>query len=119
MENILVEKINLEELVREALLQKIWSAINCTELHKMIDRVLVTRESELNNIITEALDFSLKDNSFKEIIRDEFKHKIAKNLVAKLEWMVEKNVNKFKQDQVLNAKMILAIEWLIKESVIH
>lgn len=51
----------------------------------MIDRVLVTRESELNTIIIEALDFSLKDDSFKEIIRDEFKHKIAKNLVAKLE----------------------------------
>lgn len=118
MENMIIEKINIEELVKEALLQKIWSAINYTELHKMIDRVLITRENELNTIITEALDFSLKDNSFKEIIRDEFKHKIAKNLVAKLEWMVEKNVNKFRQDPALNAKMIIAIEWIIKESVI-
>lgn len=116
-DNILIEKINLEEIVKDALLSKIWSAINYSSLQKMIDRVLITREDELNSIITQALDFSLKDDSFKEIIRDEFKHKIAKTMVSKLEWMVEKNINKFRQDPALNAKMIIAIENIINEQV--
>ena len=111
-----IEKIDIKDIVYKALLEKIGQSINYQELHSMIGGVINERQDEFIKVMNECLDTVFKDKKFKEVIIEEFRHKVAKNLVAKLEGAIEKNVLKFRQDPVMNSKMILAIENIIKEN---
>lgn len=110
-----IEKIDIKDVIYNALKEKIGSAINYQELHSMIGNVIEERRDEFEKLLNKCLDKVFKDKEFEEVILDEFRHKVAKNMVAKLEGAIEKNIMKFRQDPVMNSKMILAIEEIINK----
>lgn len=114
MKKLFEENIDVEKLIYEALLDKIGSSINYQELHHMIGNVIVQRQTEFEDILNKCLDKVFLDKKFQDVIIDEFRHKVAKNMVGKLEGAIDKNINKFRQDPIMNAKMILSLEKIIE-----
>lgn len=112
-----LNNLKIQEIIYESLKDKIGSAINYQELHGMIAGVIEERRPEFEKLLNRCLDKVFSDKKFQDVIVDEFRHKTAKNLVGKMEGMIEKNVNKFRQDPALNAKMILAIEKIVNENL--
>lgn len=112
----LKEEIDVDEIIYTALKEKIGSAINYQETHSMIGNVIEQRRPEFESLMNQCLDKVFVDKKFQDIMIDEFRHKVAKNLVAKLEGAIEQNVNKFRQDPVMNSKMIIAIENIISKN---
>ena len=86
-------------------------------LRNIIDEVVKESEDKIKNtyreMLSELLDEPLK---LKEDLKVEFRHKVAKNLVARLEGQVERAVNVLNQDQTLRAKMIVVLEKFIKDN---
>jgi hypothetical protein len=84
-----------------------------------IDEIVKEVISENRDTIKEKYDKALKTalagKHFEKAITDEFQHKVAKNMVAKLEGQVEQAVNVLRQDQTLRAKMVVAIEQIINK----
>jgi hypothetical protein len=85
-------------------------------LKSMIENVVSEHVSELKKIFGDAFTETIRDDAFKAIILEEFKHKVAKMLVSKLSGSVEKAVNALRSNPVLNSQMILAIETIVKEA---
>ncbi len=110
------DKINVQEIIFLAIKEKLASSINYQEVHRIIGTVIDQRQDELVALLNKCFDKVLTDKKFQDVIVEEFRHKVAKNLVAKLEGAIEKNVNKFRQDPILNSKMILAIEGIINDA---
>jgi hypothetical protein len=84
-------------------------------LDPIIQSSFEKHQTEISKIVDECLSETIKHKSFKAIIKEEFQHKIAKNLVSKMEGFVEKAVNQLIQTPQMKARVILAIENLIKE----
>ena len=85
-------------------------------LNKIADQVIEDNSDKFKKIFEGALAYTLDNATFKKAVKEEFLHKVAKSMVGKLEGTVEKAVEKLRQDQTLRARMILAIENIIKEN---
>ena len=85
-------------------------------LDDIVTRVVEENADELYNFVSSSLWDSLKSKNFKKIVNDEFMRKVAKSLVSKLEWAVEKSVNDYRSNPVLKWKMITALENIINEN---
>ncbi len=105
----------LEALAMSAIKERMVNAINHRSLIDVTDRVISDRRDELIAFLGECLSSALDDPAMKETMRDEFRHKVAKNLVAKLEGSVEKAVQSYINDPTRRARMIIAIERMIEE----
>ena len=106
----------MKQIIAQALKEKISSAINYGEVHKLVDDVLIERKSEFDALLNEMFDAFFKDADVKTALLDEFKHKVAKTMVGKLDGAVEKSIAKYRQDPATNARMILAIEQIITDA---
>jgi len=109
----IINEFDIKDVVKEALLSKVADSINHGQLHKLIDIVVLERSPQLEAVINKAFDGAFADKEFEQILISEFKHKIAKTLVSKLEGTVEKSVNEFTRNPIIKAKLILAIENII------
>ncbi len=116
MDKMTFDNQELKEVVFSALKDKIGSAINYQEMHSLIEEVITERKPEIKTLLDECFDAFFADPGMKQAIIDEFQHKVAKNLVAKLEGTVEKSVNDYRNDPTLRAKLILGIERILEES---
>lgn len=105
----------VKNIIADALKEKLLSAINYGEMHKLVDEVLSERKSEFDSLLNEIIDSFLKDTNIRKAMVEEFRHKVAKTMVSKMDGAVEKNISKFRQDPTTNARMILAIENIISE----
>lgn len=115
MSKLTFDEIEIKQAIYETLKDKISSAINYGEMHRLVDEVLTDRKSEFDALINEMFDSFFKDTDVKAALLQEFKHKVAKTMVSKLDGAVEKSINKYRQDPATNARMILAIEKIIEE----
>jgi len=106
----------LKGIIAQALKEKVSSAINYGEIHKLVDDVLMERKAEFDGLLNEMFDAFFQDADVREALLDEFKHKVAKTMVSKLDGAVEKSIAKYRQDPTTNARMILAIEKIITEA---
>ena len=106
----------LKGIIAQALKEKVSSAINYGEVHKLVDDVLMERKAEFDGLLNEMFDAFFQDADVREALLDEFKHKVAKTMVGKLDGAVEKSIAKYRQDPATNARMILAIEKIITEA---
>ena len=84
-------------------------------LKPIIKEVVEENSEQLKEIFREAIQSITKDEETKKIIKQEFKHTVAKHLVHKLSGSIEQCVNSFKQDPMIKARMINAIETIITE----
>ena len=106
----------MKQIIANALKEKISSAINYGEVHKLVEEVLIERKPEFDALFNQMFDAFFKDADVKAALLDEFKHKVAKTMVSKLDGAVEKSISKYRQDPATNARMILAIEQIITEA---
>lgn len=117
MSKITIDTETIEDEVRSQVVKHISDKLGYSRtLHDMVDNVLTKHQDEIENTIDEALATVIGDKKFKATIIEEFQHKVAKNLVGKLEGTVEKAVETYRQNPTLKSKMILAIENIIKEA---
>lgn len=83
---------------------------------KIVNNVIEQNETKIHKIVSDAFGKVISTQEFKNAMHEEFQHKVARVLVSKLEGSVEKAVNDIRNDPTLKAKMILAIENIIKEN---
>jgi hypothetical protein len=101
-----------KEAIREKVVERFttqWSS----PLNKLADEVVLEYSPQLKAMFEDCLKTITTSKGFKETVKTEFVHKVAKSLVGKLEGTVEKAVDKLKNDPTLKARMILAIEEII------
>lgn len=115
------EVINKQEILNiavSAIKDKIGERFSNTynsPLNKIADEVIIENGDKIKAIFEDCLESTIKSSDFKQAIKDEFAHKVAKTMVGKLVGSIEKAVDKLSQDPTLKARMIIAIEKLVKE----
>jgi hypothetical protein len=83
-------------------------------LNKLVESVVNSHTSELRDTIEYSFSKVIMSAEFKETVNNAFNHKLARILVDKLEGAIEKRVHELRSDPTIKAKMILAIEGIIK-----
>lgn len=107
----------IEKEVRAQVVKHIGDKLSYSStLHDMVDEALARHSDEISDTLDQALSTVVNNQKFKDAVTEEFQHKVAKNLVGKLEGTVEKAVELYRQNPTLKSKMIIAIENIIKEN---
>ena len=113
------QEINLTHLVMDAVQAGISAVLQKqTESYgnpvaKAAEAILSKHISEISALLDEAVTTSLGSMKLRETIKEEYRHKVAKLLVAKLEGETEKRVNELRADPVMRAKITLAVQQAI------
>jgi len=110
--------LNIENMVFEGIREAIPAALSSytNPLHEIVRQVIEDNEKDLYDIFSKNLKSIISDKKFNCMISDEFKRKVAKNLVGSLEGSVEKSVNIYRQNPTLKAEMIIAIQNIIDDN---
>jgi hypothetical protein len=105
-------------VITQCLLSKVWDKLKWynSPLDWIIGGIVEENIPEIESILRTAMSKTIKNKRFKEVIQEEFSRKVAKSLVWKLEWSVEKAVDKLRQDPTMRARIIIAIEEIINSS---
>lgn len=113
----IISKDDVLAIVTQALHSKIGERLSgySSPLNAIIDGVVQENSEKIQQICRESLAAVTNSKEFAKAIKEEFTHKVAKSLVAKLEGTVEKAVEVLRQNPTLRAEMILKIEKIIKE----
>jgi hypothetical protein len=82
---------------------------------KLVTSVVDNHGQELKAIMDEAMVATINAEDFKVMVREAFTHKIAKLMVEKMDGATEKRINELRSDPVMKAKMIMAIETIVKD----
>ena len=115
----MINNSEILEIAKKAIEEKVIERLGAgysSPLNAIIEEVIAEHRPELKALFNECLESIVANTSFKKTLKEEFLHKVAKNMVGKLEGTVEKAVDVMKQDQTLKARMVLAIENIINES---
>lgn len=86
-------------------------------LTRLVEIVVNENSGPLKNILSENFTKAIETEEFREAVRSSFVHKVAKNLVSGADSLFTKTMNDLKQDSVFKAKMILAVEKIVEESL--
>lgn len=78
--------------------------------------VLNKHGDEIKQLMDDAFSKVVLTPEFQQTVLQEFEHKLAKSLVAAMEGTVAHAVNTLKSDPTIRARMILALETIIKEA---
>jgi len=113
----------MEELIVNTAKRAIKEAIikNLTDynspFNKMVKDVISNHEDDFKSLLDDEVTNLLNAKDFKIALKDALHHKLAKTLVSKIGGELEKRVNELKQDATTRAKITLAIDKVIKESL--
>ena len=113
MSDILINTDEVKQILAESLKDALSAEGYRNPTQKFVEGVINEHKAEIESVVRKALQEVLSDPEFKDIVRQEFKHKVAKMLVADLTGSVEKAVNSFRQNPTLRADMVKAIEALV------
>ena len=86
-------------------------------IRKIVDEVIEENRDKIKAQFQKAFDMSFGSKDFEKTIQQEFIHKVAKNLIGKLEGEVEKTANVLRGDPTIRAKMLLAIKGIIEKQL--
>lgn len=114
MKQVVVDSEDVKNILVEAFRDRLKNDYS-SPARDVVNRVFQEVAPDFETILREVLTEVVKDKDFKQAVKDEFRHKVAKLLVGDLSGSVEKAVNSFRQDSTLKARMILAIENIIAE----
>lgn len=115
MSEIIVSKEDVMAILANSLKDSLGQTGYSNPTRKFTEEIINEHADEIRGVLKDVLGNVLADDEFKEIVREEFKRKVAKMLVGDLSGSVEKAVNAFRQDPTLKADMIKAIEKLISD----
>ena len=105
---------NLSEAVNKAVQERLGGYQS--PLVKLIDDAFKVHDNKLRELVYESLGQSLDRADFKQAIKQAFDHKVARVMVDQLASSIDKAIHAIKSDPTIKARMILAIEAIIKES---
>lgn len=115
MSNIILKTDEVKAILAKSLKDALSQEGYSNPTRKFTDAVIDENKAEIEAVVRHALQEVLADKEFVDIVRQEFKHKVAKLLVSDLTGAVEKAVNSFRQNPTLKADMVKAIEKLIED----
>lgn len=84
-------------------------------LFPIIDEVIKENQATLKEMFGEAFKLTITADEFKKSLKEAFTHKVARATTDLLIGKIDSAVNVIKSDQTLKARMVLAIENIIKE----
>lgn len=113
---IVLDENAVTKILANALKEQLSNSGYSSPYREVVEEVVSEFDDEIRQVLKDTLKTVIEDKEFKSIVRQEFKHKVAKMLVGDLQGAVEKAVNSFRQDPVLKADMIKAIEAIIESS---
>lgn len=105
------------DVIYETISTQIGSALSGynSPLRKVVDGVVNKHYEKLQNDFESALLGVIDKKGFEKELRDCFQHVLAKQFVSSFTSTTDKAISTIKNNQVLKAKMIVAIENIIKE----
>lgn len=112
--DIVIESGELKQILAHSLKDALSQEGYSNPTRGFVTAVVEENKDEIESVVRTALKEVLSDPEFKDIVRQEFKHKVAKMLVSDLTGTVEQAVNSFRQNPTLKADMVKAIEALIE-----
>ena len=115
MNKLEINTEDLREVAFAAVKEKLASAVNYQDMREVMDTVMSERRGDLERFLGECLDSVLASPEMRTTLLEEFRHKMAKKLVADLEGTVEKATNAYRQNPTLKARLVVAIENIITE----
>lgn len=84
-------------------------------LIKLIESVVLSRNSELREIIQSSFDQVIRTEDFKASIVSAFSHKVAKSIISNNDGLFDKVANDLKQDAIFKSKMSIAVANVVEE----
>lgn len=103
----------LRDGIREGVKFKLSGGYN-NPLDKMIEKSIEAHSEEFRVLLHEGLASCLGDGQFREDIKTEIRHILAKTLVQRFGGEIEKSVNALKSDPTTRARITVAIEDIVK-----
>jgi len=112
MEKQILESIN------EAVSKSITTALTAynSPLSKLCEEVIAKHRADLFSMLDAEVAELKTTPEFKAAIKDALNHKLAKLMVAKMEGELEKRVNDLRAQPGMRARIVLAVENIIKEN---
>lgn len=86
-------------------------------MSKMVDEVVLQNTSLIKDLLRESITESFSKEEFRNEIKSAFAHTLARSLMADYKGEIEKQANALRQQPDFRARVILAIENLVNESM--
>ena len=111
-----VERLVLNT-VRDALLSGIAKMLDSgysQPVGKIVEAVVTKHRAEIERRVESLILDALQSPRFDVAVREEFERKVAKVLIARCSGSVEKSINDVMQNPSLRARLVLAVEGIVK-----
>lgn len=105
----------IREGVKEAIKSRLGSQYS-SPVNSMVDEVIKKQCPDLAELLKEAIQSCVTDESFREEIKAGARKSLAKILVQRFGGELEKQVNALKSDPTTRARITLAIDEIVKGS---
>jgi len=112
VKEVLISKEDMRDILVSALRDRLTNEYS-SPAREVVNKVMAEVSPEFEAVLKDVLKEVVLDDEFKNQLRIEFRHKVAKLLVGELSGSVDKAVNSFRQDPRLKAQMIQAIDSII------
>ena len=83
-------------------------------LEKLMTSVFEQKQADFRRLLEDAISSCLNDEAFRESIKVATRHNLAKTLIQRFGGEIEKQVNVLKSDPTTRARIVLAIEDIVK-----
>lgn len=84
-------------------------------LPKLVNAVAQSHHAELVQIVDDAFVSVIRTSDFKEGIRTEFAHKIARTIIGRNDALLDKIANEMRNDQTFRARATLAVSSVVDD----
>ena len=85
-------------------------------LDRLVSRVIEKHDAALFDLVDTEVGALCNSPEFRQEVRNALNTKLARTLVAKMEGALEKEVNTLRQNPATRARILLAIENIVKEA---
>lgn len=108
----------LENLIADGIregLKTVFQKSYSNPLEKLVEDAIGRKKAELQSLVIDAVE-GLKEPTIRVEIVDGMRKKLAKLLIERFGGELEKQVNALKSDPTTRARIVMAIETIVKES---
>ncbi len=103
------------DAIREGVKKKLTDSYD-NPLSKMLNTAIAANEPAFRKLLETSIATCLNDADFSESIRQAVRQSLAKTLVQRFGGELEKQVNALKSDPTTRARIIIALEEIVKKN---
>lgn len=103
----------LRDGIREGVKSKLSGGYN-NPLDKLIESSIAAHDGEFRKLLNDGLSTCLGEGEFREEIKAQIRHVLAKTLVQRFGGEIEKSINALKSDPTTRARITVAIEEIVR-----